>query len=217
MDGPNTSNSPKWRAVVADELPLVRAGIAAALGDAGIEVVGTTHGAREAASFAALERADLVVAGRVADATPEQTARRCAALRPRPVIVLLLPPGHEGSVPYLIALGVQGIGLRAGSTEELCDLVERAGKGEQVTAAALLPGLVGAVRPRPDADDSMLTSREREVLAFLAQGASNREIAASLSVTLATVKSHLVRIYAKLGAQNRRDALGRAVALGLLS
>ena len=62
----------------------------------------------------------------------------------------------------------------------------------------------------------MLSSREREVLACLAQGRSNREIAAALSVTLATVKSHLVRIYAKLEASNRNEALGRAVALGLL-
>ena len=54
------------------------------------------------------------------------------------------------------------------------------------------------------------------MLACLAQGRSNREIAAALSVTLATVKSHLVRIYAKLEAGNRNEALGRAVALGLL-
>ena len=64
--------------------------------------------------------------------------------------------------------------------------------------------------------NELLSSREREVLACLAQGLSNREIAATLSVTLATVKSHLVRVYAKLEAGNRNEALGRAVALGLL-
>jgi len=57
----------------------------------------------------------------------------------------------------------------------------------------------------------------REVLACLAQGRSNREIAAALSVTLATVKSHLVRIYTKLEASNRNEALGRALALGMLA
>ena len=65
--------------------------------------------------------------------------------------------------------------------------------------------------------NDLLSTREREVLACLAQGRSNREIAAALSVTLATVKSHLVRIYAKLEAGNRNEALGRAVALGLLN
>ena len=54
------------------------------------------------------------------------------------------------------------------------------------------------------------------MLACLAQGRTNREIAATLSVTLATVKSHLVHIYAKLGATNRNECLGRAVSLGLL-
>ena len=69
-------------------------------------------------------------------------------------------------------------------------------------------------------DDSardLLTYREREVLALIAGGASNREIAANLSVTVATVKSHLVHVYAKLEARNRQEALSRAVGLGLLA
>jgi ATP/maltotriose-dependent transcriptional regulator MalT len=65
-------------------------------------------------------------------------------------------------------------------------------------------------------DESSLTVREREVLALLAEGHSNREIASSLYVSLPTVKTHLAHIYAKLGAKNRNEALGRAVALGLL-
>ena len=71
-----------------------------------------------------------------------------------------------------------------------------------------------AARRSTTATDELLTSREREVLVLLAEGRTNREIAAALSVTLATVKSHLVRIYAKLEADNRNEALGRAVALG---
>ncbi len=63
----------------------------------------------------------------------------------------------------------------------------------------------------------MLTLREREVLAFLAAGRTNREIAGALSVSIATVKSHLVHIYDKLGAANRNEAIGRAVAAGILS
>jgi ATP/maltotriose-dependent transcriptional regulator MalT len=61
-----------------------------------------------------------------------------------------------------------------------------------------------------------LTGREREVLVLLAAGHSNREIASSLYVSLPTVKTHLAHIYAKLGAKNRNEALGRAVAAGLL-
>ena len=76
--------------------------------------------------------------------------------------------------------------------------------------------LAGKVQPRETAANHGLSAREREVLALLAEGRSNREIAAALSVSLPTVKSHLVRIYAKLGASNRNEALGRAVSLGLL-
>jgi ATP/maltotriose-dependent transcriptional regulator MalT len=61
-----------------------------------------------------------------------------------------------------------------------------------------------------------LSGRELEMLGFLAQGRTNREIAAVLSLSLATVKTHLVRLYSKLGVGSRSEALARAAALGLL-
>jgi len=64
--------------------------------------------------------------------------------------------------------------------------------------------------------ESLLTEKEREVLARLAEGGSNRAIAEALSVSPATVKTHLAHIYEKLGASDRRDALVRAIALGIL-
>ena len=79
--------------------------------------------------------------------------------------------------------------------------------------------MAGTLKPPPLADRTteLLSTRERARCSrAFAQGRSNREIAAALSVTLATVKSHLVRIYAKLGATNRNECLGRAVSLGLL-
>jgi ATP/maltotriose-dependent transcriptional regulator MalT len=85
----------------------------------------------------------------------------------------------------------------------------------------LSTGLVGRLEAaEPDTGEpghDLLTYREREVLALLAGGATNREIATSLSVTVATVKSHLVHLYAKLEVRNRQEALSRAVGLGLLT
>jgi DNA-binding NarL/FixJ family response regulator len=206
------------RAIVADELALARLGVISLLHARGVDVVAETHSGRELVSFAALERPDLVVVGRPADLTVADTVVRVTRLRPAPAVVALLATGEESEVAYLVALGARGVALRAGRAEELAAAIGAALKGEQHVVAALQPALASDRGLRlVERADELLSAREREVLACLAQGRTNREIAATLSVTLATVKSHLVRIYAKLGASNRNEALGRAVARGLLS
>jgi DNA-binding NarL/FixJ family response regulator len=206
------------RAVVADELALARLGVISVLHAQGVDVVAETHSGRELVSVATLERPDLVVVGRPADLTVAETVRRLSRIRPAPVVVALLAPGEEHDVAYLLALGARGVALRTGRAEDLAAVIGSGLKGEQHVVAALQPALAsaGGLRLTTPAND-LLSAREREVLACLAQGHSNREIAATLSVTLATVKSHLVRVYAKLEASNRNEALRRAVALGLLS
>jgi DNA-binding NarL/FixJ family response regulator len=206
------------RAIVGDELELARLGMIAVLHAQGVDVVAETHSGRELASVAALEQPDLVVVGRPADLSVADTVRRVLRVRPRPPVVALLPTGQEDAVGMLIALGVRGIALRSGSADELSDVFASVLKGEPYVVPSLHPALAGTVHlpPLDDRVPELLSTREREVLACLAQGRSNREIAATLSVTLATVKSHLVSIYAKLGATNRNECLGRAVSLGLL-
>jgi len=206
------------RAVVVDELALARLGVASVLESQGVDVIAETHSGREAVSVATLEGPVLVVLGRPVDLSVADTVRRLARVQPMPGVVALVAPGQEDTVAYLVALGTRGIALRAGTVEELGVVVASALKGVQIVVPALQPALAGSVSLRAvDSSTELLSAREREVLACLAQGRSNREIAATLSVTLATVKSHLVRIYAKLEAGNRNEALGRAVALGLLA
>jgi DNA-binding NarL/FixJ family response regulator len=205
-------------AVVADELGLVRAGITAVLTARGIEVIAQTRSGRELVSLATVDRPDLVVVGAPADLDVAEVVRRLVRLRPHPDIVVLLPPANEHVVRYLLALGAAGIALRTVDSDELGVVVDAARKGGNHVAPALHGALSGAVA-LPALDErtvDLLSSREREVLVLLAEGRSNREIAAALSVTLATVKSHLVRVYAKLEAANRNDAVARAVALELL-
>ena len=225
--GGNVSESPtaggpvdtlSTQAAVADELSLVRTGITTVLEARGIDVVAQTRSGRELVSLATTERLGLVVVGTPADLDVADTVRRLVRLTRPPDIVVLLPPAHEHVVRYLFALGVAGIALRTADADELGAVVDATRKGERHVVAALHHALAGGVALPALADrtDAVLTSREREVLVLLAEGRSNREIAATLSVTLATVKSHLVRIYAKLEASNRNEALGRAVALGVL-
>jgi len=205
-------------AIVADELGLVRAGISAVLEARGIEVVAQTRSGRELVSLAAVDRPELVVVGAPADLDVADVVRRLVRLRPHPQIVVLLAPAQDHVVRYLLGLGASGIALRSADTDELGVVVDAARKGDRYVVAALHGALSGAVA-LPALDDrtvDVLTSREREVLVLLAEGRTNREIAAALSVSLATVKSHLVRLYSKLGVNNRNEALGAAVAKGLL-
>ena len=209
-------------AVVADDTALFRRGVASVLETCGVEVVAETHSGRAAVRLAGSEKADLVVVGTTTDLGPAEVTRKVRRLRPPPAVVGLIGRGDDAA--RLIVLGVEALLLRTARTGDLADAVLRVYRGETVVAPALLPALVGEVGPLADGDphgtpDSagvILTSREREVLAFLAEGLANREIAAEMYVTLATVKTHVAHIYSKLDARNRNEALGRAVLLGIL-
>jgi DNA-binding NarL/FixJ family response regulator len=205
-------------AVIVDELALVRAGITAVLEGRGLDVIAQTRSGRELVALATTERPDVVVVGLPADLTVEDVVQRLVRLRPHPVIVAALPVGQNHAVGYLLALGASAVVLRTSDIDELGAAVDSACKGVQHVSPALHGALAGTMKlpPLSERTDELLTAREREVLVLLAEGRSNREISSALSVTLATVKSHLVRIYAKLEASNRNEALGRAVALGLL-
>ncbi|HEV7523571.1 MAG TPA: response regulator transcription factor [Acidimicrobiia bacterium] len=213
-DGEN----PREFAIVADELALVRAGIAAVLEARGIEVGAHTRSGRELVSLATVDRPDLVVVGAPADLDIADVVRRLVRLRPHPRIVVLLPPAQDHVVRYLLGLGAVGIALRSVDADELGVVVDAARKGDRYVVSALHGALSGAVA-LPALDDrtvAVLTGREREVLVLLTEGRTNREIASELSLSLATVKSHLVRLYSKLEVGNRNEALGKAVALGLI-
>jgi DNA-binding NarL/FixJ family response regulator len=205
-------------AIIVDELALVRAGLAATLRGRGIDVAAETHAAREAVRLVAMDGCDLVVLGAPADLPLADAAKRLCALRPAPRIVALVPPAPDHVVGYLVALGVGAIVSRTAPVEEVGAAVDALVKGAPHVADGLLGGLSGAIRPAlGEIQDPMLSPREREVLVLLAEGRSNREIASAMAVTVATVKTHLVHIYAKLGAGNRNEALGRALTLGLLT
>jgi DNA-binding NarL/FixJ family response regulator len=128
----------------------------------------------------------------------------------------LVTGADHGELGQLIAEGVDALLVRSTSGDELGDAVDRIRKRERYIAPGLLSSLLGNVAPAPTQPDTVLTTRERQVLACLAQGRTNRQIAHELFVGVETVKSHLTRVYAKLEARDRHDAVARALASGLL-
>jgi DNA-binding NarL/FixJ family response regulator len=197
----------------------VRHGVRAALESSGFEVGAETHSLRDALGFAASLPAGLVVVGVSAGQDPCDAVRRLKALPEPPITLVLVSARFHGSVAALIAAGADALVPRSVRPDELVDVAERVLDGDQVVAPVLQRLLVGTVDAVGAAAgiDAGLSTREREVLTFLAAGRTNREIAGELSLSLATVKSHLVHVYAKLGVRDRADAVHAAVVRGLLA
>lgn len=198
------------RVLIVEDEPLFRVGIAAAL--AGLGAVQDTGFGHEAVKLAADFAA--VVVGSPADMPRVELAERLVRHPHPPRVLVLVDAGHTGELGALRALGVAGLVGRAIGPAALAAAVEGVLSGEQAVDTALTEGNAGRAI---DADAFVLTARERDVLVLLAEGRANREIAATLFVSLPTVKTHLAHIYAKLEVTNRNEALGRAVGLGLLA
>jgi DNA-binding NarL/FixJ family response regulator len=200
--------------VVADGTPLLRAGVVGVLLEQGIEVRADAAAGADLADLVARHEPGVVVLGSVPDVPVVEVVRRLRARPAPPRLVVLLGRASPDAIAELLSLDVDALVPRTVEGDALVAAVRKVADGERVVDAAVLTGEGEAEEPTEAA--SALTEREREVLVLLAEGHSNREIASSLFVSLPTVKTHLAHIYAKLGAKNRNEALGRAVAGGLL-
>ncbi|MGZ4737139.1 MAG: LuxR C-terminal-related transcriptional regulator [Acidimicrobiia bacterium] len=200
--------------VVADGTPMLRAGIGGTLRSVGFEIPADTALASEVVDLVVRHRATLVIVGSLPDMPVVELVRRLREQPEPPRVVLLLSRVAPDAIAELLSLDVHGLVPRSIDADALVGAVRRVLDGERVVD----PGILITDAPGDDEPDTAnaLTAREREVLVLLAGGHSNREIASSLYVSLPTVKTHLAHIYAKLGAKNRNEALGRAVAAGLL-
>ncbi|MFD8717451.1 response regulator [Streptomyces sp. NPDC059629] len=209
------------RILIVDDHTVVRAGLRALLqGEPGLEVIAETGDGREAVRLAGRLRPDVVLMDlRLSDAAQPgagfdgiEATRRITAAVPGASVVVLTSYSGRGDVVRAVEAGARGYILKAGPPEELFRAVRAAAAGGMGLAPEAAARLVG----RPADPGPVLSERETEVVRLLARGHSNRAIASALFLTEATVKTHLVRIYRKLGTENRAGTVSAAVRLGLL-
>jgi len=203
------------RVLIADDHPIVRAGVRSLFaGQPGIEVVGEAATGEEAVALARHERPQVVLCdlrmGEGMDGV--QTTAALRNLEPAPAVVILTTFDRDAEILGAIEAGAAGYVLKDAPPDTIVRAVRDAAAGR----LALTPELSARVVEVLRAPRVRLTDRELDVLRLLATGASNPEIAKSLFVTEATVKTHLVHIFGKLGVDTRSRAVAVAHERGIL-
>lgn len=198
------------RVVLVDDHPVVRAGVRALIeGQHDLTVVGEAASAVEAVSVVGRERPDVVLMDLSLGAGEggAATTGRIRALPEPPRVLVLTTYDTESDILAAIDAGASGYLLKDAPPDELFRAVRATARGETVLSPSVAATLVRrATTPGP-----VLTEREVQVLELLADGQANKQIARTLLVSEATVKSHLAHIYTKLGVESRAGAVARAI------
>lgn len=217
------------RVLIADDQRIVREGLATIVASLlGTEVVALAADGREAVDLAAEHRPDVVLMDlRMPQMTGTEATEEIRRRFPTTKIVVLTTYADDESIVAALAAGATGYLTKDASREDIHRALEAAVSGQGVLDAEVQAALVRAALhegsapganatkargPLPDG----LTEREGEVLALIAQGLSNTEIAAALYVAEATVKTHVNRIFAKTNSRDRAQAAAYAHRVGVV-
>jgi DNA-binding NarL/FixJ family response regulator len=206
------------RLLIVDDHPIVRDGLRAVFErEPGFEVVGEAGDGAQGVEMAVALNADVLLMDLRMPRMGGVEAIKLLAKRSPSVRVLVLTTfDSDADVLPAIEAGATGYLLKDAPREELVRAVRAANDGESVLAPSVARRLLGRVRA-PAAPAEALTDRELKVLALIATGTTNREAAKQLFISEATVKTHLLHIYAKLGARDRAAAVSEAYKRGLLT
>jgi DNA-binding NarL/FixJ family response regulator len=206
------------RILVADDQRVVREGLVMLLGLLpGVEVVGAAADGEQAVALAAELGADVVLMDlRMPRLDGVQATRRLRDLDPEVAVIALTTYADDRSVVEALRAGARGYLTKDAGADEIRQAVEAVVRGEVALDPAVQRQLVDALAggaatgaSAPALPDG-LTPREAEVLALIADGLSNAEIAGRLVVSEATVKSHVNHLLAKIGARDRAQAVAYA-------
>ncbi|MEU6880373.1 response regulator transcription factor [Streptomyces sp. NPDC046712] len=222
--------APAPRVLIADDQALIRTGFRLILTTRGIEVVGEACDGAEAVAAVRRLRPDVVLMDiRMPGMDGLEAARRILAEAPRCKVLMLTTFDLDRYVYAALALGASGFLLKDVTPEHLAASVRLVDTGDALLAPSITRRLVerfaggdrapgtGGDAPAVHRDLAVLTPREREVLTLMGRGLSNTELAEVLTLSEATVKTHVARIFAKLALRDRAQAVVLAYETGLVT
>ncbi|MFF7475912.1 response regulator [Streptomyces sp. NPDC008092] len=215
------TTEPPISLLVVDDHPVVRDGLRGMFESAaGFTVLGEASNGAEAVTLAGTLDPDVILMDlRMSGGGGVDAIRELTRLGVRAQVLVLTTYDTDSDTLPAIEAGATGYLLKDAPREELFTAVRAAAQGRTVLSPAVASRLVSAVRtPRAAGTpgNEPLSAREREVLALVARGTSNREIARELFISEATVKTHLTHLYAKLGVNDRAAAVATAYQRGIL-
>ena len=206
--------------LIADDHPVVREGLAAVLRRfPDLELAAAVGGGADAVAEACRLRPDVVLCDlRMPDGDGVAVARRLAALLPATAVLILSTFDDSAGILAALRAGARGYLLKDAPPEDLHRAILACRRGETV----LHPGIAGKVarlredEPAAPQPPAALSAREIEVLALLARGLANKEIAAELGLGESTIKTHLQNLFRKLDAADRVQAVTAGMRRGYL-
>ncbi len=203
------------RLLIADDHPVVRAGLRGMLGaEPDLDIVGEAADGADAADLAERLRPDVVLMDlRMPRVDGVTATARIRDRAPGVRVLVLTTYDTDADILRAVEAGATGYLLKDARREELFRAVRAAAAGESVLAPTVAARVIERMRaPRQEA----LSGRELEILELVAAGRSNKEIAGLLAISEATVKTHLLHVFSKLGVEDRTQAVTVALARGIL-
>jgi two-component system, NarL family, response regulator DevR len=211
------TETPSIRILIADDHEVVRIGLSALLDrQEGFRVVGQASSGEEAIRLAKVMRPDVVVLDiRMPDGSGTDACRQITADSPDTPVVMLTSYADEEALFDSIAAGASGYVLKRIGSDELVNAIRTVAAGHSMLDPAVTAAVLGRLRRDAHAEESgafsELTEQERKVLAHVAEGESNREIAQAMQLAEKTVRNYVSNILAKLSLASRAQAAAFAI------
>jgi DNA-binding NarL/FixJ family response regulator len=203
------------RLLLADDHFVVRTGLRAMLeSDPDIEIVGEAATGSEAIEIVGETLPDLVLMDlRMPDGDGVEATKHLRELHPDTKVLVLTTYDTDADILRAIEAGATGYLLKDATRDELLRATRLAAAGETALAPSVASRLVDRVR---DPGAGALSPRELQILELVAKGLTNREIGARLYISEATVKTHMIHVFSKLGVEDRTHAVSEAVTRGII-